>query len=102
EPECVIFRLTEASSRAKRHATARSRRFNAERSLVMRKKKAIQAVVASALFHLLIIAPSFAIENIRVAYPSMNTSVFSLLIAQKEGYFKEEGLNIELLSIRGE
>jgi ABC-type nitrate/sulfonate/bicarbonate transport system substrate-binding protein len=32
----------------------------------------------------------------------MNTSVFSLLIAQKEGYFKEEGLNVELLSIRGE
>jgi NitT/TauT family transport system substrate-binding protein len=28
--------------------------------------------------------------------------VFSLVIAQKEGYFKEEGLNVELLSIRGE
>ena len=32
----------------------------------------------------------------------MNTSVFALVIAQKEGYFKEEGLNVELLSIRGE
>ena len=32
----------------------------------------------------------------------MNTSVFALIIAQKEGYFKEEGLNVELLSIRGE
>ncbi len=46
--------------------------------------------------------PSFAIDNLRVAYPSLNTSVFSLIIAQKEGYFKEEGLNVELLSIRGE
>jgi ABC-type nitrate/sulfonate/bicarbonate transport system substrate-binding protein len=45
---------------------------------------------------------SFAIDNLRVAYPSMNTSVFALVIAQKEGYFKEEGLNVELLSIRGE
>ncbi len=45
---------------------------------------------------------SFAIENLRVAYPSMNPSVYSLIIAQKEGYFKEEGLNVELLSIRGE
>jgi NitT/TauT family transport system substrate-binding protein len=32
----------------------------------------------------------------------MNPSVFSLSIAQKEGYFKEEGINLELLSIRGE
>ncbi|HEU5462766.1 MAG TPA: ABC transporter substrate-binding protein, partial [Candidatus Binatia bacterium] len=46
--------------------------------------------------------PAVALDNLRVAYPSMNTSVFSLLIAQKEGYFKEEGLNVELLSIRGE
>jgi NitT/TauT family transport system substrate-binding protein len=38
-----------------------------------------------------------------VACPSLSsTSVFSLVIAQKEGYFKEEGLNVELLSIRGE
>lgn len=44
----------------------------------------------------------FAVDNLRVAYPSLNTSVFSLIIAQKEGYFKEEGLNVELLSIRGE
>ena len=45
---------------------------------------------------------AFAIDNLRVAYPSMNTSVFAVVIAQKEGYFKEEGLNVELLSIRGE
>ena len=43
-----------------------------------------------------------AVENVRVAYPSMNTSVFCLIIAQKEGYLKEEGLEAQLLSIRGE
>ena len=32
----------------------------------------------------------------------MNTSVFCLIIAQKEGYLKEEGLESQLLSIRGE
>jgi ABC-type nitrate/sulfonate/bicarbonate transport system substrate-binding protein len=46
--------------------------------------------------------PAFALDNIRVAYPSMNTSVFCLIIAQKEGYLKEEGLDVQLLSIRGE
>ncbi|MGZ8426176.1 MAG: ABC transporter substrate-binding protein, partial [Candidatus Binatia bacterium] len=52
---------------------------------------------------LFIVAPSRAIDNIRVACPSLSsTSVFSLVIAQKEGYFREEGLNVELLSIRGE
>jgi len=49
------------------------------------------------------VAPSRALDNLRVACPSMSsTSVFSLVIAQKEGYFREEGLNVELLSIRGE
>jgi NitT/TauT family transport system substrate-binding protein len=43
-----------------------------------------------------------ALENVRVAYPSMSTSVFCLIIAQKEGYLKEEGLDAQLLSIRGE
>lgn len=51
---------------------------------------------------LVAVAPLYAVDNLRVAYPSLNTSVFSLIIAQKEGYFKEEGLNVELLSIRGE
>jgi len=32
----------------------------------------------------------------------MSTSVFCLVIAQKEGYLKEEGLDAQLLSIRGE
>ncbi|MGE5303608.1 MAG: ABC transporter substrate-binding protein, partial [Alphaproteobacteria bacterium] len=58
------------------------------------------------LFYLIICLfaaePVFALETIRVAYPSMNTSVFCLIIAQKEGYLKEEGLDVQLLSIRGE
>ena len=48
------------------------------------------------------VEPSRAVENVRVAYPSMGTSVFCLIIAQKEGYLKEEGLDAQLLSIRGE
>jgi len=39
---------------------------------------------------------------IRVAYPSINASVFCVIIADKEGYLKEEGLDVQLLSIRGE
>lgn len=46
--------------------------------------------------------PSSALENVRLAYPSLSSSVFYFVIAQKEGYFKEEGLNVEILSIRGE
>jgi ABC-type nitrate/sulfonate/bicarbonate transport system substrate-binding protein len=54
------------------------------------------------ILSLFVVVPVLAIENVRVAYPSMNTSVFSLIIAQKEGYLKEEGLDAQLLSIRGE
>jgi ABC-type nitrate/sulfonate/bicarbonate transport system substrate-binding protein len=54
------------------------------------------------VFSLFAVVPALAIENVRVAYPSMNTSVFCLIIAQKEGYLKEEGLDAQLLSIRGE
>jgi NitT/TauT family transport system substrate-binding protein len=43
-----------------------------------------------------------AAENIRVAYPSLNTSVYCVIVAQNEGYLKEEGLDLQLLSIRGE
>jgi ABC-type nitrate/sulfonate/bicarbonate transport system substrate-binding protein len=68
----------------------------------MRSTKIVQAIAAAALLSFLQSEPSFAIDNLRVAYPSMNTSVFALVIAQKEGYFKEEGINLELLSIRGE
>jgi ABC-type nitrate/sulfonate/bicarbonate transport system substrate-binding protein len=56
------------------------------------------------LFVLLLLTPlsAHAAENLRVAYPSMNNSVFCLTIAQKEGYLREEGLEMQLLSIRGE
>lgn len=44
-----------------------------------------------------------AIDNIRVATASMTSSaVLYLLIAQREGYFKNEGLNIEIINMRGE
>jgi NitT/TauT family transport system substrate-binding protein len=56
----------------------------------------------SLIVSLFAVEPSRAIENVRVAYPSMSTSVFCLIIAQKEGYLKEEGLEAQLLSIRGE
>ena len=46
--------------------------------------------------------PARGAENVRVAYPSLNTSVYCLIVAQKEGYFREEGLTLELLNIRGE
>ena len=65
-------------------------------------RKLPQWVFLWASLSIFIVQPGFAIDNLRVAYPSLNTSVFSLIIAQKEGYFKEEGLNVELLSIRGE
>ncbi|HXF74722.1 MAG TPA: ABC transporter substrate-binding protein [Methylomirabilota bacterium] len=60
---------------------------------------ALGALVCAIAF---LMGSALAIDNFRVAYPSMNTSVFSLVIAQKEGYFKEEGIQLELLSIRGE
>ena len=68
----------------------------------MRRRAINRFILFAAIWCLLGMRPGLAIDNLRVAYPSMNTSVFSLLIAQKEGYFKEEGLNVELLSIRGE
>jgi ABC-type nitrate/sulfonate/bicarbonate transport system substrate-binding protein len=66
-------------------------------------KRRITRPFLGCLIALLVAAESAsAIETVRVAYPSMNTSVFCLIIAQKEGYLKEEGLEAQLLSIRGE
>ena len=48
------------------------------------------------------VRPVTGAENMRVAYPSLSSSVMCILIANKEGYFKEEGINVEFLSIRGE
>ena len=44
-----------------------------------------------------------ALDNVRVATASMTSpSVLYLLVAQREGYFKSEGLNVEIINIRGE
>ena len=59
-------------------------------------------VLIFLIVSLFAVEPARALENVRVAYPSMSTSVFCLIIAQKEGYLKEEGLDAQLLSIRGE
>ena len=55
--------------------------------------------------NLLVFVPgsTYAVDNIRVATASLTSpSVLYLLVAQKEGYFKNEGLNVEILNIRGE
>jgi len=68
----------------------------------MKRNKLATTILAITLFIVGNPGAARAMDNMRVAYPAMNTSVFALAIAQKEGYFKEEGLNVELLSIRGE
>ena len=68
----------------------------------MNHRRLIRLFFVCSMFSFYAVKSSSAIENIRVAYPSMNTSVFCLIIAQKEGYLKEEGLDAQLLSIRGE
>jgi ABC-type nitrate/sulfonate/bicarbonate transport system substrate-binding protein len=68
----------------------------------MKLKRITGFFFLSLIVSLLAVKSPRAAENIRVAYPSMNTSVFCLIIAQKEGYLKEEGIDAQLLSIRGE
>jgi ABC-type nitrate/sulfonate/bicarbonate transport system substrate-binding protein len=68
----------------------------------MSHRRATRLVLISLIVSLYAVQPARAIENVRVAYPSMGASVFCLIIAQKEGYLKEEGLDAQLLSIRGE
>ena len=68
----------------------------------MNHRRITSLLLISLIVSLFTVEPARAIENVRVAYPSMNTSVFCLIIAQKEGYLKEEGIEAQLLSIRGE
>jgi ABC-type nitrate/sulfonate/bicarbonate transport system substrate-binding protein len=68
----------------------------------MNHRRITSLVLISLIVSVFTVEPARAIENVRVAYPSMNTSVFCLIIAQKEGYLKEEGIEAQLLSIRGE
>ena len=58
--------------------------------------------VCLAIFLYLAPASARAAENVRIAYPSLSSSVFYFMIAQKQGYYKEDGLTVEVLSIRGE
>ena len=60
------------------------------------------AFFAANLF-LFLIPAAHALDNVRVATASLTSpSILYLLVAQKEGYFKNEGLNVEILNIRGE
>ncbi len=68
----------------------------------MNHRKIGRLFFASLIVLLFAVQSSLAAENVRVAYPSMNPSVFAIIIAEKEGYLKEEGLDVQLLSIRGE
>jgi len=68
----------------------------------MRVKRIVLTCMVAALYLLCLFDPSLALENVRIAYPSMSSSVLYFLIANKQGYYKEEGLNVEILSIRGE
>ena len=68
----------------------------------MIRRRMSQVLLISVAVMLLARSTTHSQENVRVAYPSVSASTFCLIIANKEGYFKEEGLNVELLSIRGE
>ena len=58
------------------------------------------AVVFALLLHP---GSTYALDRIRVATASMTSpSVLYLLLAQKEGFFKDEGLSVEIINMRGE
>jgi len=47
--------------------------------------------------------PCMALDNVRIATASMtSSSVLYLQIAQREGYFKAHGINVEIINMRGE
>jgi hypothetical protein len=54
----------------------------------MMRIKVFRRTLWATVFCLIGASPSPAVDNLRVAYPSLNTSVFALIIAQKQGYFK--------------
>jgi ABC-type nitrate/sulfonate/bicarbonate transport system substrate-binding protein len=74
----------------------------ARRDLTMVSVKASQLWWLIFPLFLFTRSPAAGAENMRVAHPSLSSSVICLLIANKEGYFREEGINVEFLSIRGE
>jgi ABC-type nitrate/sulfonate/bicarbonate transport system substrate-binding protein len=75
---------------------------NKRKEISMNYQRIGRLFFASIIVSLFAVQSSRAAENVRVAYPSLNPSVFSMIIAEKEGYLKEEGLDVQLLSIRGE
>jgi NitT/TauT family transport system substrate-binding protein len=68
----------------------------------MNYKNSMRVFLIGLWLALFAVSSSGAAETIRVAYPSLNTSVFCIIIADKEGYLKEEGFDVQLLSVRGE
>jgi NitT/TauT family transport system substrate-binding protein len=70
--------------------------------MIRKLQKYLRHAVFAALLILVCQNSASALEGVRLAYPSLSSTVFYLLIAQKEGYYKEEGLNVEILNIRGE
>lgn len=73
-----------------------------ERGCLMNYQRTARSFLLGLWLAIFAAGSSGAAETIRVAYPSLNTSVFCIIIADKEGYLKEEGLEVQLLSIRGE
>jgi NitT/TauT family transport system substrate-binding protein len=67
---------------------------------MMGRKKTIKALCI--VFLLSVATSAIALDNVRLAYPSPNTDFWYLGIAQTEGYFKQEGLNVELINMRGD
>jgi NitT/TauT family transport system substrate-binding protein len=60
------------------------------------------AILAANVFPFITDA-AHAADDVRVTSASLTSpSILYLQVAQKEGYFKNEGLNVEILNIRGE
>ena len=67
--------------------------------------KSFLVYVAFFVANLFVFVPELinAADNVRVASASLTSpSILYLQVAQKEGYFRNEGLNVEILNIRGE
>ncbi len=70
--------------------------------MIRKLQKHLRYALALAIFTFVFPISASAVETVRLAYPSLSSTMFYLLIAQKEGYYKQEGLNVEILNIRGE
>ncbi len=53
-----------------------------------------------ALFLVFFCSSAQALDRIRIGYPDFNSSTFTLPLAHLRGFFKEEGLQAELIRIR--